>query len=203
MPDKNLTTPEWKKFAKGRDLEDAALSDAFAALARCKPADPQAQLTALEEIERQVDLLLKTHRADKPVATRLGEIGEALATEREAALQAVLDAQMPAMLGPDMAKLMKQVEGGATLKVMIARAGSEMLVLASRKSVGTPQRRMLATRLAASGSLKVMIGEVVFVEPAYTFVLAKASNDLAKRIKAALLAQTGKRYKVAVRAAAG
>src|SRR4051794_2542509 len=81
MSDKNLTELEWKKFSKGRDLKDAALVKALAALEKAK--DPDQQLTALAEIEKQADALRKSAKGDKEVGSYFDDLDKALDKQRK------------------------------------------------------------------------------------------------------------------------
>ena len=205
MAEKSLTETEWKKFAKGRELKDAALLKAMAAFDKAEGADADARLKALTEIDVQADLLKasKAVRGDKDVLAYLGQIDKAVEKERkvaETAAQAEQDADdSPVQLSARLVPLMRSVRKGEALNALVAVLGKEAVVLVSRKAVGMPQRKLLAAQFEASGTPKYAVGQCIFEAKAHTFVLQTQAAGLAKKVKAALLKQTDIRYKVRVR----
>ncbi|HET6786402.1 MAG TPA: hypothetical protein VFH49_00455, partial [Aquabacterium sp.] len=89
MVDKTLSVAEWKKFSKGKDLKDAALLKALEALDKAQRATPDVQLKALDEIDKQVAVLLKAAKGDKPLSAYLGDLDKALTSERKTQEQAI------------------------------------------------------------------------------------------------------------------
>lgn len=77
MANKYLTEREWKSFSKDPAYKDAALVKALAALDKAEKADPDEQLSALAEVEKQAGLLLKAHKGDKALVNHLGEMDKA------------------------------------------------------------------------------------------------------------------------------
>ncbi len=206
MTDKHLTGVEWKKFSKGRELKDAALLKAFAAFEGAK--DPGAVLAALDEIDKQADLLRKANKADKELSAYLDEAGKAAAKERKLAeAEAKKAAQeeagddeedSPALLTTAMGPLLRQVRKGVPMKALVALAGKDTAVLLSRRSIA-PTRRKLLQEYLGGGAARFVLGECIWEENAHTFVLQTQAAGLAKKLKAALLAQTQMRAKVRVR----
>jgi hypothetical protein len=91
MSEKILTKVEWDKFAKGQTLKDAALIKALVALDKADKLPAADQLKALDEVEKQVDALLKAHKADKALAKQLTDMDKAVSkwrTEADHALKA-------------------------------------------------------------------------------------------------------------------
>jgi hypothetical protein len=205
MADKSLTEAEWKKFAKGRELKDAGLLKSLAAFDKALKGDADARLQALAEIDVQIDLLKasKAVRGDKEVLAHLGQIEKDVEKERTAAEQAAQAEQdsedSPAQLSTRMVPLLRNVPKGEAMNVMIALLGKETVVLVSRKAVGAPQRKLLASQFEGGGTPKYVTGQCIYEEKAHTFVLQTQAAGLAKKVKAALLEQTELRYKVRVR----
>ncbi|MDY0747957.1 hypothetical protein SNE35_25875 [Paucibacter sp. R3-3] len=207
MSDKHLTELEWKRFAKGRGFKDGAFVKGLADLERAKA--PDAQLSALAEIEKQSDLLLKAHKGDKELADYLGEAGKAIDKQRKLsefeAKKTAKDGEDddgPAALGAKMLPLLRQVakgQDGGALPVMVAAAGKEVAVLVARRTIGPAQKKLLGEALGNAGGIKYMSGECVWEANAHTFVLEAKVANLAKGIKAALQKQTDVRFKVRVR----
>lgn len=94
--------------------------------------------------------------------------------------------------------LLRVVKGGTKLPVMVAVAGSKVAVFLSRLAISTSRRKLLTEYLDA-GSPKVFMGDCVFEDGSYTFVLKAQAGGLAKKIKAGLQEQTGLKLKVRVR----
>lgn len=209
MADKQLTETAWKAFSKGKSYKDAGLLKAFAALDKAEKGGPDAELEALDAIEKEADALLKANKADKDLSAYLGDVDKALQRERKAAGQRAKDAakqsdgddeeDTPALLTGKMIPVLRQVRKGDAAHAMVAIAGKETAVLMMRRPIAPARRKLLAEYLGVSGGMKVVMGTVVLEENAVTFVLATAAAGLAKRLKAALLAQTEQRVKVRVR----
>lgn len=204
--EKYLNEADWKKFAKGRDYKDAALLKAFAALDKAEKAGPAQQLEALDEIDKQGQVLLKAAKGDKELAAYLDELDKAIRKQRKTVEKAAAseadedeEEETPALLTSKMIPLLRQVPKGEVLQVMIAMAGKDTAVLVSRKPIGPPRRKLLTNYLGSTAGVKFFTGECLFEAKAHTFVLNTAAAGLAKKLKAALLAQTEIRYKVRVR----
>ena len=212
MSDKNLTELEWKKFSKGRDLKDAALVKALASLEKAKA--PDAQMTALDEIEKQADLLRKSAKNDKELAGYLDDLDKALDKQRKLsesdAKKAAREAEKkqgddeeedsPALLTKMMIPLIRAVKkGDTTLQALVAVAGKETVVLLSRRAISPSRGKLLKEQMASPGGLKFIRGECLLEQGALTFVVQSQAAGLAKKLRAALLAQTDLRLKVRVR----
>ncbi|MBL8360913.1 MAG: hypothetical protein JNN18_10525 [Rubrivivax sp.] len=203
MSEKLLDESEWKKFAKGGDYKDAALLKALAALAKAGPAERAA---ALDEVEKQGELLLKAHKGDKKLAEQWKGVAAALGRERKAAEAAAAEADAegdddagPAVLTTKMVPLLRAVPKGETLQAVVAYVGDQTAVMVSRKAIGAPQRKLLAAQLGVSGGVKYLAGQCLFEKNLHTFVLETLVAGMAKKLKAALLAQTEMRWKIRVR----
>ncbi len=214
MSEKSLTELEWKKFSKGRNLKDAAFVKALAELEKAEKAkDFEAQLKALDEIEKQADVLRKANKAEKEVTSYLDDVDKGVSKDRklaefearkakkaaEEAAESGDEDETPELLTTKMIPLMRQVRKGDTMQVLIAMAGKDTCVFVSRKPIGPPRRKLLTTYLGTTAGVKFVPGEVIWEENANTFVMRTQAAGLAKKVKAALLAQTEQRYKVRVR----
>lgn len=206
VSDKRLTELEWKKFSKGRGFKDATFIKALAALEKAK--SPDATLAALAEIEKQADALGKAQKSDKELATYLDELDKALVKQRrlseleakQAARQDESDEEeeSPALLTTKLAPLLRQVRKGDPMSVLLASTGKDVAVLLSRRAISSTRRKLLTDYLDG-GTAKFFPGSCVFEDNAYTFVLKTQAAGLAKKVRAALLEQTGLRVKVRVR----
>lgn len=206
MSDKFLSEAEWRKFSKGRDFKDAALLKALAGLDKAR--EPDQELEALAELDKQADLLRKTAKADKDLGGYLDSLQKALDKQRklcEAEARKVEQEQgedeeeeTPALLTSKMLPVIRQVKKGEQVEVLIASTGQEVAVLLSRRAI-SPSRRKLLTDYLGGGTAKFYRGSCLFEDNAYTFVLQTQVGGLAKKIKAALLKQVELRLKVRVR----
>src|SRR5262249_28113800 len=151
-----------KAFAKGKNYKDAALLKELAALDKAEKAGPQAQLEALDDIEKQADALRKTAgKADKELNAYLDSLDTALAKERKAAQQrSEEEAQeeeeeaTPALLTTRLVPLLRQVRKGGTMKAMIATTGKNSVVLLSRRPIAPARRKLLTEYLGSTGGVK-------------------------------------------------
>lgn len=211
MADKILTEAEWKKFAKGRTLKDVALLKAMAELAKAERAGPDAVLKALDELDKQADALLKANKADKALASQVGDIGKAVARQRKlseqearAAAKALEESEddeaSPAQLTTKLVPLMREVRKGHAMNALIALNGPLAAVLLSRRAITASSRKLLAGEFDG-GSIKYFPAQCIFEANAHTFVLETLPAGIAKKLKAALLKQTEQRYKVRARGA--
>jgi hypothetical protein len=217
VSEKNLTELEWKKFSKGKKFEDKDFIKALAALeAGQRSKDVAAQQKALDDIEKQAGKLRSANKADKDLLRYLDDAESELPGQRKlleieakkaAARQAAQageegDAEGPAALTSKMLPLLRQVpKGDVVLQAMVASAGKEVSVLVSLRAAGAPQKKLLLEELGVSSGAKFMQGECIWEANAHTFVLEAKVANLARSIKAALMKQTGQRFKVRVRGA--
>lgn len=212
MPDKSLTEAAWKAFAKQGSYKDAPLLKALASLDKAGKAGGESELEALDEVEKQVDLLRKAHKGDKKLDDYLSDLDKALArqrkqTEQDLAARRKAEAQAgedeeesPALLTTKMIPLLREVrKGDLVLQALIAVAGKETVVLLSRKAISPARGKLLKEQMTNPGGLKFIRGECTLENSALTFIVQAAAGGLAKRLKAALLAQTELRLKVRVR----
>ncbi|MEO6409739.1 MAG: hypothetical protein ABIO45_13425 [Burkholderiaceae bacterium] len=205
MAEKNLSGSAWKAFAKGKGYKDAPLLKAFEVLEKAEKGPPAAQLAALDEVDKQAELLRNLHKADKDLLAWLAGVAKSLALARnavpaeapapKAAAAPALDAKSRALLSTAMLPLLAQVKKGGAMPVAIALASKDAAVLISRHDMGPTGRKLLAAYLGTGPGVKFIAGECVFEENAHTFVVKAGAGGLAKRLQAALLKQTGLRLR--------
>jgi len=78
-------------------------------------------------------------------------------------------------------------------------AGKDCAVLILRRAISPTRRKLLNEALGASSGVKYIVGESLFENKALTFVVQSQAAGLAKKLRQALLDQTGLRLKVRVR----
>lgn len=91
---KFLNEKAWKDFNKAGTYQGAALTKALAAFDKLSPDDANRLIAALDDVEQQLDALLKQHRADKALpayATGLKKEASTARKEAERAAQAQED----------------------------------------------------------------------------------------------------------------
>jgi peptidoglycan hydrolase-like protein with peptidoglycan-binding domain len=91
--------------------------------------------------------------------------------------------------------LLRGVNKGEMMHVLVARAGKQVAVMLSRKPIAPARRKILADELGVSGGVKYFNGHCVKEEGTTTFVMKSEVAGLAKQLKLALLNQTGMRVK--------
>lgn len=227
MADKLLTESDWKSFAKGQKLDDAkeaskdtkalheAVLEALQAFARQDEDEHDAMLAALDKLDGALDkqVAANARRKDKDgkaikdvgdVKDRLQKMQAAIdkqrKTVRAAAAEAADEEESPALLTTKMVPLIREVrKGELVLPALIAVAGKETVVLLSRRAISPSRGKLLKEQMANASSAKLIRGECLLEANALTFVVQAPAAGLAKKIKAALLAQTELRLKVRVR----
>jgi hypothetical protein len=105
------------------------------------------------------------------------------------------DEESSELLTTKMLPLLRQVNKGESMHVLIARAGKQVAVMMSRKPIAPARRKILADELGVTGGVKYFGGHCVNEDGATTFVLKSEVTGLAKLLKLALLNQTGLRMK--------
>ncbi len=211
MSEKFLGEADWKKFSKSGDYKDAALLKALAALDKAERGAPAEQLKVLDEVEKQAEALLKAHKGDKALAGYVDDLGKAAKKQRKQLENEARESEeegeedaSPALLTTKMLPLLRELKKGeARMPVLIALAGKDTAVLIMRRAITPARRKLLNEYLQVSGGIKYVAGESLLEEKALTFVVQSPAAGLAKRLKAALLAQTGLRVSVRVRGEEG
>lgn len=214
MADKSLTESAWKAFSKTASYKDGALVKALAAFEKSEKSGAQEQLDALDELDKQADLLRKAYKADKKLGDYLDDLDKALGKQRKTSQDLLADEkkkaaakaaeddeeETPALLTSKMIPLVREVrKGNIVLQTLIATAGKETVVLLSKKSISPARGKLLKEQMTNPGGLKFIRGECLLEDNIMTFVVQSKAAGLAKRLKAALLAQTDLRLKLRVR----
>lgn len=218
MADK-LTTAAWNAFAKKRELDDDALLKALGRLDKTDEARHDALAAAIDEVSQQLRKLQAATSKRKPplppkeareVADRIDAMlaeADTLLLETRSAQKTAADSgdeeESPALLTTKLIPLLREVrKGQLQLPALICTIGKAAAVLLQRKPIATTRRKLLSEFLGG-GTPKYITGHCVFERNALTFVVDTEAAGLARKIAAALLAQTELRMKVRVRGADG
>jgi hypothetical protein len=205
MADKSLTESAWKAFSKTASYKDGALVKALAAYEKSEKSGAQEQLDALDELEKQADLLRKANKADKKLGDYLDDLDKALGKQRKSSQDALAEEkkkaaakaaeeeeeETPALLTSKMIPIVKAVrKGDIVAQVLIATTGKETVVLLSKKSISPARGKLLKEQMTNPGGLKFIRGECLLEDKKVTFVVQSKAAGLGKKLKAALMAQT-------------
>jgi len=144
--------------------------------------------TALRDVAKAKAEAQKTAKAQAEAKKREEEAGKKDDDDDD-------DDESSALLTTKMLPLLRQVNKGEMMHVLIARAGKQVAVMMSRKPIAPARRKILADELGVSGGVKYFGGHCVKEDGATTFVLKSEVTGLAKLLKLALLNQTGMRVK--------
>jgi hypothetical protein len=109
------------------------------------------------------------------------------------------DEAAEALLTTKMIPLLRMVNKGEVLHTMVASTGKQVVVLLARKPIAHTRRKLLAEELGSAGGIKYFEGHCLREKGMTTFVLKTQVTGLAKKIKLALLEQTGLRVKLCCR----
>lgn len=210
MADKQLTESAWKAFAKGKGYKDANFLSALADWAKAEKKPAEAQLEALEEIDKQCELLKKAHKSDKDLGDYLGDVEKSVAKARKAAEQLAKEQtddeepDEPVLLTSKMIPLVRLLRKGDPMHVLLGNAGKQTAVLIMRKPIATNRRKLLLDYMQLGGGVKYIKGTAQLAPDGKAVVFAletSAGAGFAKRIRQAILDQTGQRLKLKCRAA--
>jgi hypothetical protein len=219
-----LTELSWVAFAKTeltkdqrKLVDDAALVKALAGLDKADERKPADRQKALQEVVEQIPkLVVASGRRKKELGKAFDAVKDKLyallevAEAQQKAVQKALDAEKdkgedeeedsPALLTTKMIPLLREVrKGELVLQALVALAGKETVVLLSRRAISPARGKLLKEQMSNPSGLKFIRGECQWENSALTFVVQAPAAALAKRIRAALLAQTELRLKVRVR----
>ena len=216
---KLLTDGAWKEvLAKNKGIKDNGLMKSLLEIKKLGDDDYEGAQKRLDEVIKLVGQLQKAKdvAAVPAVSKFLGEMaGEAETAQREVAKNKA-EAQKRAkaagadrkrqddadqeeseekfaLLGTKLIPLLKAVKAGERMHTMVATSGNQAVVLLSRKPISPARRELLADKLGASGGVKYSEGHCIGEEGVVTFVLSRHATGMAKKLKQALLEQTGLR----------
>jgi hypothetical protein len=210
MADKQLTESAWKAFAKGKNYKDSAFVKALSEVEKSEKGPADERVQRLEELERQAAALQKANKADKALAEYIGDLEKALERSMKDAERAAKEevdrdeeAEEPALLTSKLIPLLRQVKKGVVMHAAVAVAGKQTAVMLAKREISTGRRKLLAEYLGSPGGIKYHKGQCSQAEGgAVLFAMETGGGGgLAKRLRQALLDQTGLRIKVKVRAA--
>ena len=209
MVDKVLTEAHWKSTASELGLKDADLPKLLGQLARAEKAGPKELLDALEALDKQRTRLAREHKASKPAQKLFDQMDQAIGSLRkqaqkdldvQAAAASEDEADSPDLLGSKMVPLLRELrKGELQMPALISTAGRQTAVLIMRRAISTSRHKMMAQALDAAGGVKHIRAQCLLEGGKLTFVVEASASGLAKRIREALLNQTGQRLKVLVR----
>jgi hypothetical protein len=103
------------------------------------------------------------------------------------------------LLTTKMLPLLRMVNKGETMHTLVATTGKQTVVMLSRKPISPAKRKLLADELGGAGGIKYIVGHCVREQGMTTFALKTQAAGMAKKLKLALLAQTGLRVKLRCR----
>lgn len=109
------------------------------------------------------------------------------------------DEDHSALLTTKLVPLLRQVNKGESLHAMVASTGKQVVVMLSRKPIPPARRKLLAEELGQAGGIKYSMGHCVREAGMTTFVMKTQVAGMAKKLKLALLEQTGLRVKLRCR----
>jgi hypothetical protein len=184
-----------------RDAARLRAINAFA-VEKANTGDFESALKALLQLEQALTVKPVAAASTKPAAQERAEEDEDAEDEEEARdaadFQKDLKGRMVAALAQVRARAPRaEQEPKPQLRFMAYLTAKSSAVIVAKKA-GAAMKKLLAEIAGASGG-KIARGECVFEKNAYTFVMEKVPGGLAKKLSAALLAETGTRYKVRVR----
>ena len=204
-----ITNTDWFKDARlakspnvgtlAQESNGKKLTEAFKAFDRVINKDAKTRVEALKKLDAAANTLAKQLSADKVLASFISELRKAIEEE----VAEIAELANPAMLTTDLAKVLKSVPKAPAPLYGVVAVGEKCAVLVTRRKV---------SKSAASGPLLAYLGvkqakfvqaQVLFEEKATTFVVEGAGGTLARKINAAVKAQTGLTLKVRVRDEAG
>lgn len=215
MADK-ISESSWTDFIRKHKLEldDKALVKALAAFGKTSESQPGPRLKALEELIEQLTKQIaaaakrKKELGDKPFGELKDKLYELLDaaehlqrdTLKNAQEEDGEEAESPALLTSKMIPLVRDLKkGDVRMQVLIGSISKAASVLISRRSISAARRKLLNEALDATGGVKFAKGECYYEKGTLYFVLEGQVGGLAKRVRAAMLEQTGFRLKIGMR----
>ena len=229
VSDKALSDSGWKDLCAKNKLKDNGVSKALADIRRHADGDHDAALDSYAALIKVVAQTKKSKEvaAAPAVGKYLAEMASAAEAAQKAAAKAKADADKKGesdaqakkreaakkgdeegeeeepisdLLTTKMIPLLRDLnKGNHTMHVLVASAGKQVAVLMSRKPISPAKRKLLAEELGVSGGIKYIVGHCLKEEGMTTFALKTQVAGMAKRLKVALLQQTGLRVKVRCR----
>jgi hypothetical protein len=216
MADKKLSKDVWVGFTKKLklSLDDSALIKALEKFDKTDEGHNDARASALEgiveQVKKQVAALVKAKKdlGDKPFGETKDKLYELLdeaekqqkAANKSAASSAEEEEEdSPALLTTAMIPLVRLLhKGEVQMHGLIAVGSKKAAVLIMRRAISPSRRKLLAEYLQESGGLKYFAAEVAGSAGQLEFLLDSSPGGLSKKLRQAVLDQTGLRSKVFV-----
>ena len=225
---KFLSDSGWKDLASKNKIKDNGLLKVLADHKRLAEDKHDDVLDSLDEILKLATQLKKAKdvAAAPGAAKYVAEVIDAAESDRRVAIKAKADAdkanakaeadkkaksadkkddgedeeeEVSTLLTTKMVPLLRAVNKGERMHALVASAGKDVAVMLSRKPISPSRRKLLADELGGAGGIKYFVGHCEREEHLTTFVLKTQVAGLAKRLKVALLQQTGLRVKLRCR----
>jgi len=221
---KALNDSAWKDVAAKNKIKDNGLLKLLADHKRIDESKHDDAIASLDQIVKLATQLKKAKEVSAAAAAAkyVNELADAAESDRRAIVKAKAEAEKkakaeaeakkqearkspqeededeeesPALLTTKLIPLLRQINKGESMHVLVARVGKQVAVMMSRKPIAPVRRKLLAEQLGASGGVKYFSGHCLKEEGATTFVMKSEVAGLAKQLKLALLNQTGMRVK--------
>lgn len=225
---KFLSDVGWKDVAAKNKVKDNGLLKELADYKRLADDKLDDQLDSLDQILKLATQLKKAKdvAAASSAVKYVGDVIDAAETERRVVVKAKADKakdkaeaekkakaetdkhdekddeeeeETSALLTTKMVPLLRQVAKGEMMHTLVASAGKEVVAMVSRKPISPSRRKLLADQLGVSGGVKYFPCHCIREEGTTTFVLKTEVVGMAKKLKLALLQQTGLRVKLRCR----
>lgn len=143
--------------------------------------------TALKEVAKD--------KAEAQKTTKLSAAAEAKKRDKEDEKKGgdEEEEEGSALLTTKLIPLLRSVKKGERMHTLVASVGKRAVVMLSRKPISHSRRKLLADELGISGGIKYSEGHCVSEHGVINFVLTTEVAGMAKKLKVALLQQTGLR----------
>ena len=225
MSNKFLSDSGWKDVVAKNKIKDNGLLKILADHKRISDDKHDDALESLDQILKLATQLKKAKDvgAASAAAKYVAEVIDAAEADRRSVVKAKAEAEKArsakaeadkkakagavkgdeeeedeesALLTTKMVPLLRAVNKGESMHALVAATGKQVAVLLSRKPISPSRRKLLADELGGAGGIKYLVGHCRRQEGMTTFVLKTQVAGLAKRLKVALLEQTGLRVKL-------
>ena len=225
---KFLSDSGWKDIASKNKIKDNGLLKVLADFKKLDDDKHDDALESLDEMLKLAAQLKKAKDvgANPSVNKYVAELADAADAQRRLVAKAKADAdkrakseaqeqaakksakdddedgdddESPEILTTKLLPLLRLVNKGQTMHSLVASNGKQVVTMLSRKPIPPARRKILADQLGSGGGIKYFVGHCVREENATTFVLKTQVAGMAKRLKLALLQQTGLRVKLRCR----
>lgn len=221
MADK-ISKEVWTRFTKKQSLklDDSALLKALERLDKTPEKDPQARAQACEQVaeavKKQVTLLVKQKKelGDKVfglVKDQLYELLDQAESLQKALIKGATESEeadddeedevddTPAALTTAMVPLVRVLQKGEVqMHALIAHTSGRAAVLITKKAISPSKRKLLTDHLGEASGVKFVKADVAGSKGMLEFLLESPASGMSKKLRAALLEQTGLRLKVFV-----